>query len=143
MNMHKSFLLIAVLVACGGHKQADTTPDTGGGTAEPPPTNTNENMVPPEKMDEITQDLKRKNNIVSRCLAIAMENRDVPKGTRGRVTFEIKISTEGHAFDVKVVKSDIQTQSVLDCAKKHVEEIAFPTLPRTYETSYTFSMEAN
>ncbi len=74
-----------VVVACGGHKPADTTPDTTATTGEAtPPTDNGGNMIPPEKADEITQDLKRKNMIISRCLAIAMENKDVPHGTHGR-----------------------------------------------------------
>jgi hypothetical protein len=91
----------------------------------------------------VNQDLKRKEMIVSHCLASSMELGEVPRGTHGVVRFEIKIGTDGHATDVSVDKTNIQAQSVLDCAKKHVMDIAFPTLPRAYETSYQFAMEAN
>jgi hypothetical protein len=100
-------------------------------------------MIPPEKMDEVTQALKRKQMIISRCLATAMENKDVPRGTHGRVTFEIVVDTSGKVSSVKVDKSDIQAQSVIECAKKHVEEISVSALPHQYETSFTFAMEAN
>ncbi len=81
--------------------------------------------------------------IVSHCLATAMENKDVPKGTHGHVAFEIKISPEGHATDIAVIKTDIEAPAVIECAKKHIQDIAFPTLPKAYETSHRFAMEAN
>jgi hypothetical protein len=142
LGMLKHVLILWALVACGGHKQADTTPPPDQG-----PTTTTDNsggvMIPPEKMDEVTQDLKRKNMMVSRCLAEAMEAQEVPKGTHGHITFEIKIGTDGHTTSVKVIKTDVEAKSVIDCATKHVEDTAFPTMPKIYETSYTFAMEAN
>jgi hypothetical protein len=142
--MTKSVLLIAALMFGCHHKQADTTEPTG-----PRVDNTEHHtegggdMIPPEKMDEVQTNLGRRNMIISRCLATAMENKEVPKGTHGRITFEIKIGTSGSAESVKVIKSDIEAKSVLECATKHVQETGFPNLPRTYETSYTYAMEAN
>jgi len=141
--MLKHVLLLAALVACGGHKKADTTPVPDNNEPTHTATDSGDSMIPPEKMDEVTQDLKRKNMIVSRCLATAMENGEVKKGTHGHITFEIKIGTDGHTTSVKVQKSDIDAQSVIGCATRHVEDIGFPTLPKPYETSYTFAMEAN
>ena len=36
-----------------------------------------------------------------------------------------------------------QAPAVDDCVVKHVQEITFPNLPKSYETSYTYPMEAN
>ncbi len=144
--MVKMAMVVAlVAAACGGHKQADTTPDTTSTTDNTPPPAQDEgaNMIPPEKMDEVNQNLKRKEMIVSHCLASSMELGEVPRGTHGHVRFEIKIGTDGHATDVTVDKTDIQAKSVLDCARKHVMDTEFPTLPHAYETSYMFAMEAN
>jgi hypothetical protein len=138
----KHVVLIALLVACGHKKPPDTTPpDDNDHPVQT--TNNDQNMIPPEKMDEVTQDLKRKNMIVSRCLATAMEAGEVKKGTHGHITFEINIGTDGHTTAVKVLKTDIDAKSVIGCAQKHVEDTGFPTLPKPYETSYTFAMEAN
>ncbi|HEY3804624.1 MAG TPA: hypothetical protein VGL61_18540 [Kofleriaceae bacterium] len=129
--------------ACGGHKQADTTPDTNPNTTETPPPDESGNMLSPDKMDEVNNDLKRKEMIISRCLADAMEAGEVPRGTHGHIRFEIKIGTDGHATDVHVDKTDIQANSVIECAKKHITDIEFPTLAHAYETSYLYAMEAN
>jgi len=139
--MVKHVLMLAALAACGGHKPVEPTEPTPQPTEAPP--DESGNMIPPEKMDEVNQDLKRKEMIVSRCMADAMEAQEVPRGTHGHVRFEIKIDTDGHATDVHVDETDIQAKSVIECAKKHVTDIAFPTLPRPYETSFLFAMEAN
>ncbi len=100
-------------------------------------------MVAPEQIDEIQHDFERKNEIISRCLAMAMDAKDVKRGTHGKVSFEVVIDPNGHASSVKVIKSDLDAKSVIDCAIKHVQEIEFPHVPQRYETSYTYAMEAN
>jgi hypothetical protein len=138
----KRFALLAALVACGGHKKQDTTPPPDPND-HPTHVDNGGNMIPPEKMDEVNQDLKRRNDLVSRCLANAMEAGEVKRGTHGHIAFEITVGTSGHATDVKVIKSDIDAKSVLDCATKHVQDTGFPELPKPYETSYTYAVEAN
>jgi len=142
-------VLFAVLVvaACGGKQQTEDTEPTGpsvvGQQDTGDSTDRSGNMISPDKMDEVNQDLGRRRDLVSRCLASAMEAKEVPRGTHGRITFEIVIDTSGHASSVKVDKTDIQNQGVVDCATKRVQDTAFPELPKQYETSYTFAMEAN
>ncbi|HSN25500.1 MAG TPA: AgmX/PglI C-terminal domain-containing protein [Kofleriaceae bacterium] len=142
----KKVLLFAVLFACGGHKSQPQEPqgesvlgvkDTGD------PNDHSGNMIPPEKMDEIQQDLKRKEMIISRCLADAVEAGEAKKNTHGKVVVELVVSTSGKAQNVKVVKSDFTAQSINDCTKKHVEDIEFPQIPKQYETSFTYAMEAD
>jgi len=142
----KKALLLAVLVACGGHKsqpQDPSGPSVLGVQDKGDPNDHSGNMIPPEKMDEIQQDLKRKEMIISRCLAEAVEAGDAKKNTHGKVVVELVVSTGGKAQNVKVVKSDFTAQSVNDCTKKHVEDIEFPQIPKQYETSFTYSMEAD
>ena len=144
--MSKLFCAVLVVAACGGGQKTNgpgPAVDETGEHAETPP-DQSASMVPPEKMDEVNNDLKRKSGIISRCLAGAMETKDVPRGAHGRVTLEIVIGTGGHAESVKVVKSDFHAApKVDDCVVKHVQEIEFPQLPKSYETSYTYPMEAN
>ena len=108
----------------------------------PTPHDNSGDMVPPEKMDEVRHNLDRKQMIVSHCLASAMEAGDVKKGTHGKVALEITISG-GKATNVKVIHSDIEAKAVTDCVIKHVQDISFPEMPKQYETSYTYAMEAN
>jgi hypothetical protein len=141
----RSVLLLAVLVACGGHKsqpQDPSGPSVMGVQDTGDPNDHSGNMVPPEKMDEIQNDLKRKQMIISRCLAEAIEAGEAKKNTHGKVTVELVVSTGGHAENVKVIKSDL-AGPIGDCVKKHVEEIAFPQIPKQYPTSFTYAMEAD
>jgi len=142
----KKILLVAVLVGCGGHKsqpQDPNGPSVMGVQDTGDPNDHSGNMVPPEKMDEIQNDLKRKQQIISRCLANAVEAGDVKKNTHGKVAVELVVSTSGQAQNVKVIKTDFQAASVNDCVKKHVESIEFPQIPKQYPTSYTYAMEAD
>jgi hypothetical protein len=138
--------IVLVAAACGGKnknnaEEGGPTIDTQATTGDP--TDRSGSMVPPEKMEEVQNALLRKNAIVSRCLAQAVDAGEAPKGTHGKITLEIKISPAGQATSVEVVKTSIESKEVQGCVKKHVEEVAFPTLPKEYETSYTYAMEAN
>jgi len=107
------------------------------GAGEPP----GGEQVAPEKMDEINRSLERKRPIVSHCLAMAVDNKELPRSSRGKVTLEIVI-VGGKAETVKVVRSTLESKSLDECIIKHVREIQFPELPRPYETSYTYGFEA-
>jgi hypothetical protein len=144
MTMVKQGLMAAVLLgACGGGKKAETTPDDNGGRTqvEEPPTD-DPNMIPPEKMEEITNMLSRKQRIMSRCLADAVDSKELPKNSRGKITLEIVISTSGSPDTVKVIKSTLESASLEACVIGHVKTIQFPELPKTYPTSYTYAFEA-
>lgn len=146
--MTKTMLLLVVLAAaCGGKNKNDA--EEGGGplidtqATTGDPTDRSGEMVPPEKMDEINNLLGRKQMIISRCLSTAVEAGEAPKGARAKVTLAISIAPSGEPSKVEVIKSSLDVASVQGCVKRHVEEMTFPTLPKQYETSYTYAMEAN
>lgn len=143
--MKKLLLLVVVVAACGGKnkgaEEGGATIDTQATTGDP--TDRSGSMVAPETMDEINNLLGRKQMIVSRCLSTAVEAGEAPKGTHAKITLAIKISPAGHAEQVDVIKSTLDVKSVQGCVKRHVEEITFPTLPKVYDTSFTYAMEAN
>ena len=133
-------LVVASLFAGCGGKRADTTPSVGpaGGGGEAA---RGDDQVPPEKMDEINRDLDRKRPIMSHCLAMAVDNKELPKNSAGKITLEIVIAG-GKAETVKVVRSTLESKSLSDCVVHHIQEIQFPELPKPYETSYTYGFEA-
>jgi hypothetical protein len=145
-HLSRFTLLAAALAAgCGGGKGAgggDTTPGLVSGTGSPTSARADGGMVSPETMDEINRSLDRKRNIVSRCLAIAVDNKEVPRNSAGKVTLEIVISPSGKAESVKVVRATLESKMLNDCVIHHVRGIQFPELPKPYETSYTYGFEA-
>ncbi|HEX3764409.1 MAG TPA: TonB family protein [Kofleriaceae bacterium] len=140
-------LLAAVLVGavgCGGGSHPDTTP-AGGAGEEPPQAQAQAGdgaVVPPDQIDEINRQLARKRSVMSRCLALAVDNKELPKNSQGKVTVEIVISPSGTADSVKVVRASLESKMLDDCIIEHIKEIAFPQLPRPFETSYTYGFEA-
>jgi len=141
MSIARVSLVVALMTAACGGSPAATTPvepvvaSPGAGEAA------GGEQVSPEAMDEINRNLERKRPIVSHCLAIAVDNKELPKSSRGKVTLEIVIAG-GKAESVKVVRATLDSKSLNDCIIKHVQDIAFPTLPKPYETSYTYGFEA-
>jgi len=134
-------LMIASLaLGCGG-KHIDTTP-AGGGTERAEAPAPGGDMVPPEKIDEINRSLERKRPVMSRCLAMAVDNKELPRNAAGKVTVEIVISPSGTADSVKIVRATLESKMLSDCVVSRVKEIPFPQLPRSFETSFTYGFEA-
>jgi TonB family protein len=133
--------VLASVVGCGGGSHPDTTP-TGAGQ-EPAQAQAGDGAtVPPDQIDEINRQLARKRSVMSRCLALAVDNKELPKNSPGKVTVEIVISPSGTADSVKVVRASLESKMLDDCIIEHIKEIAFPQLPRPFETSYTYGFEA-
>lgn len=147
MNKVVLLVVLAAAAACGGKNKGGA--EEGGGplidtqATTGDPTDRSGQMIPPEKMEEITRLLDRKRMIVSRCLSEAVDSGELPKGSRGKVTLEIVIAPSGKTSKVEVLQATINSQSVQGCVKSKVEDITFPELPRSYETSYTYAMEVN
>ncbi len=98
-------------------------------------------MIGADKMDQVNKNLDRKRETVSRCLAIAIDNKELPKNSKGKITLEIVIANQ-HATSVKVVSSSLDSKSLTDCVINKVNEVEFPQMPKSYETSYSYTFEA-
>ncbi len=141
------FSAVVVLAACGGKKGgSNTTPqDESAGTLGGPHSDAPDqsgSMVPAEKMDEIEQLLNRKGGLMSRCLAVAVDNKELPKNSHGKITLDITIQPSGKAEPVKVIKATLQSKALEECVLGHLREIQFPQLPKAYPTSHTYAFEA-
>ena len=136
------FVAVALLAACG-HKKAKTTPDESGDSKMPAATDTSDTMVPPETMDEIERSFRRKGDAVSRCLSFAIDNKELPKNSHGKVTLGVTISPGGKAGGIKVINASLESKSLTDCVIHRVEEIQFPEVKKPYETTYTYAFEAS
>jgi hypothetical protein len=144
-------MLAGLALGCGGSPRSDTTPAgtpaAGDGAAQSEPggqagqTGAGE-VVPPDKFDEINRQLSRKRAVMSRCLALAVDNKELPGNSRGKVTVEIVIAPSGTAETVHIVRASLKSKMLDDCVIGHIKEIAFPQLPRSFETSYTYAFEA-
>ena len=138
--------VVVGLAACGGKsKGGDTTPDEGTadeGGGETQAADEDSAMIPPERMDEIQSTLDRKRDSASRCLTSAIDEGEAPKNAHGKVMLEFVIGTDGHAKDIKVAKTSIESEKVSSCLVELVGKIDFGPLPRDLDWSYPFAFEA-
>jgi hypothetical protein len=145
--MVKHGLLIALLVACGG-KKGQTTPESEGGGVELgggdgiPDNNNPNNVVSADTLDGIQRSFQRKGTAVSRCLAFAVDNKDLPKNSRGKDTLEVTITPSGAPGEIKILKASLDSKTLHDCIIERVKEIQFPEVPQAYPTTYTYAFEA-
>lgn len=140
-------LVIAVGAIAACHKKSTTTPDDEEhqepvGKGEGNQFASNGVTIPPEKIDEINSLLNRKSGTIARCIGAAVDSKELPKNSRGKMNLEIVISMAGKATAVKVVKTDLESKSLEDCVTNHVREIQFPAIPREFETTFTYGFEA-
>ncbi|MEZ4404545.1 MAG: AgmX/PglI C-terminal domain-containing protein [Kofleriaceae bacterium] len=134
--------LALALSACGGKaKPADTTPADDGAGA-PTADDGGGDLVPPERMDEITRLLERKRTSAARCLSDAVNAGKADKNARGHVSIGFTIGTGGHAQDAKVLETSIDNDTVEACIIGKIEEIDFGALPRPLEWSYAYAFES-
>ena len=139
--MAKQLILVSVfLAACGGGKKAAEEPTERAAPVEA--ADQSGEMIPPETMDEIQHMLARKQNIMSRCLADAVDSKELPKNSRGKITLEIVIAPSGAPEKVAVISSTLESAKLQTCVTGHIKSITFPQIPRTYPTSYTYAFEA-
>ena len=144
--MVKQLLVIAFLVVGCGGKKGPTTPEpdpTPVGEGDGMPNNNQEgNVVSADTLDAIQKAFQRKGGAVSRCLSFAVDNKELPKNSRGKVTLEVTITTAGTPGEVKVLKASLESKSLTDCVVERVKEIQFPEVPQQFPTTYTYAFEA-
>lgn len=145
MVKHTVVVVVVVggLAACGGGKKEETTPvDEGGEEVVVEDTSSGDDMIPPERMDQIQNELHRKRAVATRCLTDAIDAGEVDKNARGKVTLEFVIDPSGQARDVKVTKSALGSPMIEECVANVVRGITFGSLPRELPWSYTYAFEA-
>jgi hypothetical protein len=141
------FIVVVALCACGGGKKKEDTTSSGVTPIDPnatsgDTTDRSGSMIPPEKMDEITRLLDRKRPTVSRCLTMVVDNQELPKGSRGKMTLGITVAPNGKASKVTVIKSSLESKKLEECVIGKINEIEFPQIPSKYETTYAYAFEA-
>jgi hypothetical protein len=142
-------VLLAAAAACGGGKKDSTLPDETGDSDLPPSDPDAEpepgaagGMVAPDTMDDIQRRFERKRTAVSRCLSAAVDAKELPKNSRGKITLNVTIQPTGKAGEIKVVRATLDSPRLTECVIGKVREIIFPEVPKPFPTSYTYGFEA-
>lgn len=140
-----AMLAALAVAACGGKGKAeDTGPEEGvadeeGMSGDDPCAG---EMVPPEKLEQIQNELDRKRGVATRCLTDAVDAGEADKNARGKIVVEFLIQRSGKATNVEIVKSSIESQVLESCIVDLITKISFPDIPKDLDWSYTFAFEA-
>lgn len=135
-------VLALAAAACGGSSKPSATTPTGGGEDTATDDDSGGDLVPPERMDEITAMLDRKRTAAARCLADAVNSGKADRNARGHVAVSWTIGTDGRAQGAHVTETSLDNETVEACVVGRIEEIDFGALPRPLEWSYAFAFES-
>lgn len=140
--MRIALIVGLTLAACGGSsKPAATTPTSSDGE-DRAEVSEGDDLVAPERMDEIKTLLDRKRTAAARCLADAINRGDAPKNASGHIAVGFTIGTGGRATGAKVLESSVDNDGVERCVIEKIESIEFGSLPKPLEWSYVFAFES-
>ncbi|HPH67950.1 MAG TPA: AgmX/PglI C-terminal domain-containing protein [Kofleriaceae bacterium] len=129
--------------SCGGSsKQTATTMPTS--ETETPVVSDGESgtMESAEALDGINRALDRKRPMAARCLSEAVDRKEFPSSSHGKMTLGFSISADGKASNIKVIKSTLESEQLAACVIAIVERITFPSLQASRDWSYTYAFEA-
>ena len=144
--MRATLFAVVIAIGCGGggkkSSEESTTPTIDPNATSGDTTDRSASMIPGEKMDEINRLLDRKRPTVSRCLTMVVDNQELPKGSRGKMTLGITVAPNGKASKVTVIKSSLESKKLEECVIGKINEIEFPQIPSKYETTYAYAFEA-
>jgi TonB family protein len=143
-NMMVGAALAAATFACGGGKQDTRSPAERDweGEAGEEPSDEDEGMIGPERMDEIKALLDRRRTAAARCLTDVIDDGKLKQNARGRVAVSFTITEAGRVTDAKVVEDTLDSPELEACVLAKVQQIEFGELPRPLDWSYTFAFEA-
>lgn len=134
--------VVLAVAACGG---GNAPPPAEPGPVASDPSGAsgdNPDLVTGDQMDEVQRMFDRKRNAVSRCLSAAVDAKQLPKNSRGKIALDVTISPAGRAENVGVIHATLDSALLAECVIARVKEIAFPALPKSFQTSYTYAFEA-
>lgn len=137
----------SLLASCGGgskHTAATMPVSNDDGNAETPAVSDGESgtMESAEALDGINRALDRKRPMAARCLSEAVDRKEFPSSSHGKMTLGFSISADGKASNIKVIKSTLESEQLAACVIALVERIAFPALQASRDWSYTYAFEA-
>ncbi len=133
-------LLIVALAACGGGK-TDANEPGGYGDGDGDGDRGGDYIVSEEKMEEINNYFQRKQSgrAITDCWVKAMESDDLPDGSKGKVTLNMTIGTDGRVTRVEVASlQPAKAKTFESCVVDKAKGWTITSLEQPFDTSWTF-----
>ncbi|HJZ86267.1 MAG TPA: AgmX/PglI C-terminal domain-containing protein [Polyangia bacterium] len=131
---------VAMGLGCATKQAAERPPRQQEEVAEPEP-GASEEAVPPEKLEEIEDIMRRKHHDVAHCWT------DEASRTHNRnlvidVMLKLTIGTRGRASEVEIVKDSISSKEFESCVTNLVRNFDFPFIPASKEITWQYTFKA-
>ena len=134
-------LLIVVLAACGGSKTGTNEPGGDGDGDGDGDGEGGDYVVSEEKMEEINNYFQRKQagRAITDCWVKAMDSDDLADGSKGKVTLNMRIGTDGRITKVEVASLvPAKAKTFEACVVDKAKTWTVTSLEQPYDTSWTF-----
>jgi hypothetical protein len=129
---------------CGGGKKDSNDPgDVAADEGDDSEDQGSDEMVDPEKLDELNACFVRKRPSVARCYSEAVESGKLDKKAKGRITVEMLVTADGHPKNVRIAQDTLRSPEVVECIKTTIGawEIPGPGMDTEFSFSYDFEPE--
>jgi hypothetical protein len=129
-----------VMAACasetGSRRTTSAAPSEGAGEAS----GGDADAIPPEKLEEIQDTLRRKQQEISHCWtdeATRTKNRSLEV----EIMLKLTIGPQGRATNVGVVKDTIKSNDFEQCVVEMVKSFDFPVIPTAKELTWSYAFK--
>ena len=141
MKLSVRFVGLATLLGMGcATNQAARSAATPSEEVVVPISTAKEDVVPPEKLEEIELILERKQKDVAHCWT------DEAERTHNRnlvidLMLKFTIEKEGRANDVQILKDSVSSKEFESCVLEMVKAFDFPAIPSSQEMTWQYKLK--
>jgi hypothetical protein len=135
--------VVAMACACGGSKKKvdDTGDDDYVYGQQKEHEDTEGELIPEEKFEEIKRTFERKASTVARCFPEAVAAGELEKNDRVKLTLGLEIQPDGSSEKMEILASSKRSETLEACVMKSVSRWEFSTLPKPLQYSYMFTLQ--
>lgn len=141
-SIHTTMAAMAILVGCGGANKGSK----GSGPEVPAKAQVKETrddeLLDSATFDEIDYTINKKAKTLSACHNNGVEAGELTDNDRVKITLGMTIEKNGSLSDVRVLERSKKSDALEACAIETASQWEFTTLPTSFETSRTFTLQS-
>jgi len=125
-------------MACGGGEKKVEEPVAGDDDGAAQHEQSQEYIVPQEKLDAVQRYMDRQRNFIAYCWGDALEAGEVETGQSGHITLSFQVQTDGTVGNIKISEEEPKSKTLESCVLEKARRWKITTLEKPLDYSYTF-----